>query len=78
MNTLDTLRKIFDEVFEHDAERAEIKEDSSLVEDLGINSIGMLYMAMAIEENFGVKFDNGDFEKLRTVADVVRLLESKK
>ena len=78
MNTFDTLKKIFDEVFEHDAAKSEIKMDSRLAEDLEINSIGMLYMAMAIEEKFGVRFNNGDFEKLRTVSDVVELVEGKK
>ena len=78
MNTLDTLKEIFDEVFEHDADTVEIKPENRLAEDLQINSIGMLYMAMAIEEKLGVKFNNGDFEKLRTVADVVELVESKK
>ena len=78
MNTLDALKEIFDEVFEYDADTVEIKPESRLAEDLQINSIGMLYMAMSIEEKFGVKFGNGDFEKLRTVADVVELVESKK
>ena len=78
MSTFEKLKKIFDEVFEFDSDKREIREDSRLAEDLELNSIGMLYMAMAIEENFGVKFDNADFKKLHTVGDVVKLVEEKK
>lgn len=52
-------------------------EDSKLMTDLGFSSVGMLYMVIAIEESFGVMFENvsiGDFE---TVGDVVDYLEKK-
>ena len=42
-----------------------------------INSIGMLYMAMAIEEEFGIKFQNEDLTKLTTVGDVIACIEAK-
>ena len=35
------------------------------------------YMALALEEEFGVKFTNGDFLGLVTVADVIACIEGK-
>lgn len=52
-------------------------EDVRLTTDLGLTSVGMLYMVIAMEESFGVLFDNvsmGDFQTLR---DVVDYLEAK-
>ena len=78
MNTFEKLKEIFKEVFGDDVDLTAVSENSALAGDLGINSIGMLYMAMAIEREFGIKFDNSDFEKLVTVGDVISVIENKK
>lgn len=77
MNTFDRLIKIFNDVFEDDIDVDSVTPESSLREDVGINSIGMLYMAMAIEEEFGVKFNNDDFIGINTVGDVISCIEKK-
>ena len=77
MNVLERLTKIVDIVFEEDIDTDAITLESSLKEDLGMNSIGLLYMAMAVEEEFGIKFSNKDFADIRTVADVVAYIESR-
>ena len=77
MNTFDRLIKIFNDVFEDDIDVDSVTPESSLREDVGINSIGMLYMAMAIEEEFGVKFNNDDFIGINTVNDVISCIEKK-
>ncbi len=69
--------QVFKTVFEDTVDTANITPDSHLKEDIGINSIGMLYMAMALEEEFGVKFVNEDLVSLTTVADVMRCIEGK-
>ena len=56
---------------------AALTPEASLREDIGINSIGLLYMAMAVEEEFGIKFKNEDFAAIHTVADVIYCIESK-
>ena len=68
---IEKLIELFNNVFEGDVDVSQITEDASLVEDLGMNSIALLYMAMAVEEEFGVRFTNEDFGVLRTVNDVV-------
>lgn len=77
MQTFQRLIKVFNTVFEDDIQADTVKLDADLREDLGINSIGILYLAMAVEEEFGIKFTNEDFVHIRTVEDVVRCIESK-
>ena len=77
MTTYERLIKVFNAVFEDDVDMSTVNESADLREDIGINSIGMLYMAMAIEEEFGVKFTNDDFPSMKTVADVIACIESK-
>jgi len=69
--------KVFCAVFEDDVDTAGITMESSLRDDVGINSIGLLYMAMALEEEFGIKFKNEDFANIQTVGDVIATIESK-
>ena len=77
MDTLARLIKVFRVVFEEEVDTTGLSMDASLREDIGINSIGLLYMALAVEEEFGVKFRNEDFTSIRTVADVIAFIESK-
>lgn len=77
MNTFERLVKVFNAVFEDEVNALTVTEGSNLREEMGISSIGMLYMAMALEEEFGIKFSNEDLQGLNTVADVIRCIESK-
>lgn len=77
MNTFERLIKVFNAVFEDEIDTSSITENSSLKEDIGINSIGMLYMAMALEEEFEIKFKNEDFAEISTVKDVISCIEGK-
>ena len=77
MSTFDRLIKVFRVVFEEEVDTTGLSMDASLREDIGINSIGLLYMAMAVEEEFGVKFSNEDFVEIRTVSDVVACIDKK-
>ncbi len=74
-STLSKLTQLFENVFENEIDLKDISEESRLVEDLGMNSIGLLYMAMAVEEEFSVSFKNEDFALLHTVGDVIRKIE---
>ena len=77
METVERLKKVFHAVFGEEVDAAKLTSEASLREDLGINSIGLLYMAMAAEEEFGIKFKNEDFTAIRTVGDVIAFIESK-
>ena len=77
MSNLEKLIELFRNVFEGDVKTDAITENTCLIEDLEFNSIGLLYMALAVEENFGVKFNNDDFVNIRTVQDVLDKIEGK-
>ena len=44
-------------------------------EDLGIDSLDAVELAMAIEEAFDIKIDDEDLKKLITVQDIVNCVE---
>ncbi len=77
MNTFERLLKVCAAVFEDEIDTSVITPEANLREDVNINSIGLLYMAMALEEEFGIKFTNDDFPDLVTVGDVIALIEKK-
>jgi acyl carrier protein len=45
--------------------------DSDFRKDLGMDSISVLYMVLAIEKKFQIRFDNKSIEALQHVGDVV-------
>ena len=77
MNTFERLLAVFNTVFEDEINTEAITLEANLFEDIGINSVGMLYMALALEEEFDIKFTNDDFPNIKTVQNVVDLIESK-
>lgn len=46
-------------------------EDSDLRGDLGLTSIGVLYLAISIENTFEIEFNDASFEDFNTVKDVI-------
>ena len=54
-----------------------LSEDSRLVEDLGLSSVGVLYIVIAIEEFFSIRFDDVGFADFKTIADVISYIEGK-
>lgn len=52
-------------------------EQSNLTTDLGLNSVGILYVVIAIEEFFSVQFDDVGFNDFQTVGDVIDYIEKK-
>ena len=77
MSTFERLINVCKAVFEDELDLTRVTEDSNLREDIGINSVGLLYMAMALEEEFEIKFTNDDFIDLKTVKDVVGIIDKK-
>ena len=46
--------------------------DTSSLRDLGVNSLDLVVLVMAIEEHFHIEFEPSDLERLRTFADLAR------
>ena len=53
-----------------DLETVEIRPDSSFKEDLGVDSLDLFELVMALEDEFGVEIPPEDLETMNTVGDV--------
>jgi len=55
----------------------EVKPGSRLIEDLHLDSVSLLELIVAVEEEFGVLISDEDTRSIRTVAELVDLLQFK-
>lgn len=53
----------------------EIKENSLIVEDLGMDSLDVVETVMNIEHEFGLKIDDSVIPDIKTVGDIVEVVE---
>ena len=56
----------------------EIKAESSFIEDLGADSLDIVELVMAFEEEFGVEIPDDAAEKINTVGDANKYIEEHK
>ncbi len=56
----------------------QIKPESKFVDDLGADSLDVVELIMAFEEEFDVEIPDEDAEKIQTVADVINYIKEKK
>jgi acyl carrier protein len=52
-----------------------VPDNDTLLEDVGLDSLGMLAFIASIERDFGVGISDRDYESLRTFGDAVALVE---
>ena len=52
-------------------------ESANLAADLGLSSVGVLYVVIGIEEMFGIRFDDVGFSDFETLGDVINDIEKK-
>lgn len=55
-----------------------VTENASLKDDLGIDSLSAVELALELETEFDVRISDEELAKLTTVKDIITLLESKK
>ena len=71
--TADRVKKI---VVEHLGVEAEkVTEDASFIDDLGADSLDIVELVMAFEEEFGVEIPDDAAESIQTVGDAVKFIE---
>ena len=54
-----------------------LQDDADLSTDIGLSSVGILFVVIAIEEFFGVRFDNVGFSDFKTIGNVLDYIEEK-
>lgn len=72
----DILKQIIAEVMKVDPR--EIDEETTLVEDLGADSLDIMRIIINIEERFSLKLPDGTVNKLNTLRDAVEMIKKVK
>lgn len=57
-------------------ERSEVTPEAVFVDDLGADSLDLVELIMAMEEEFGFEIADEEAEKLRTVQDVINFAKA--
>jgi acyl carrier protein len=74
--TADRVKKI---VVEHlGVEPDKVNEDASFIDDLGADSLDIVELVMAFEEEFGVEIPDDAAEKITTVRDAIEYIDQNK
>ncbi len=68
-DVLAEVKKIIKEQL--DVDEADIKSESSFIDDLGADSLGLVELVLAFEEAFEIDIPDEETEKIRTVQDAV-------
>ncbi len=76
MNTEEIFNKVKEIIVEQlgVAETA-VVGDASFIDDLGADSLDIVELIMALEEEFDIEIPDGDAEKVVTVNDVVEYIK---
>ncbi len=74
-----TFEKVRDIVVDQlGVEADEINIDSTFIDDLGADSLDIVELIMAFEEEFGIEIPDEAAEKIKTVQDVVTYIDQNK
>ncbi len=65
----ETIKKII--VDQLGVEESEVTMDASFVDDLGADSLDLVELVMAMEDEFGIEIPDEDAEGIHTVSDAV-------
>tara|TARA_X000000368_G_C22622600_1_gene532935 strand:+ start:302 stop:538 length:237 start_codon:yes stop_codon:yes gene_type:complete len=74
----EVLNKVKKIVADHlGIDESKVMEESSFIDDLGADSLDTVELVMAFEEEFGSEISDSEAEKILTVGDAVKFIESK-
>ena len=58
-------------------DEVKVQDESSFIDDLGADSLDTVELVMAFEEEFGTEISDSQAEKILTVGDAIKFIESK-
>jgi len=58
-----------------DIDEARLTPRAAFIEDLGADSLSLVELTLALEEEFDIEINDEDAEKMRTVQDAIRFVE---
>jgi len=74
-DVIERVKKIVVERLEVDAEK--VTEAASFIDDLGADSLDLVELVMAFEEEFGIEIPDDVQEQIGTVGDAVRFIKER-
>ena len=76
--TKDISSKVKKMVADHlGVEEAKVTEEANFIDDLGADSLDTVELVMAFVEEFGSEISDNEAEKILTVGDAIKFIESK-
>jgi acyl carrier protein len=74
----DISRKVKKMVVDHlGVDEANVSDEANFIDDLGADSLDTVELVMAFEEEFGAEISDSEAEKILTVGDAIKFIESK-
>lgn len=73
MSNFEKIRTMIAEQLDIDPGR--ISEDSNLIQDLDADSLDILDLVMTFEETFNRTLSDDELEKIKTVGDILKLID---
>jgi len=58
-------------------DEGKVTDEASFIDDLGADSLDTVELVMAFEEEFGSEISDSEAEKILTVGDAIKFIESK-
>ena len=58
-------------------EESKVNPEAKFIDDLGADSLDTVELVMAFEEEFGSEISDSEAEKILTVGDAIKFIESK-
>ena len=76
--TKDVSNKVKTMVADHQGvEETKVTDEANFIDDLGADSLDTVELVMAFEEEFGSEISDSEAEKILTVGDAIKFIESK-
>jgi|TARA_B100002003_G_scaffold236344_1_gene252213 acyl carrier protein len=76
--TKDISSKVKKMVSDHlGIEEVKVVDEANFIDDLGADSLDTVELVMAFEEEFGSEISDSEAEKILTVGDAIKFIESK-
>lgn len=77
LEIFEKLKEIFVLVVNRNADVSKITIKDNIINDLGVSSVGLIYLIVAIEETFGVDMSEVSVNTFQTIEDVIKYIQGK-
>lgn len=77
LEIFEKLKEIFVLVVNRNADLSKTTMQDNIITDLGVSSVGLIYLIVAIEETFDIDMSEVSLNSFKTIEDVVKYIQGK-